>query len=349
VRLGPYLDEGLGSPGCVVNANDLEDGFDIHRFAEGFAPVYIPFASVTRKFIHDKVNDIHTYAPDQYDYLPLITQPALDKLFLPFHLQDVHARVKHEWFNRYKDLFLDVPFIQTKNPVYEYEPLALPPSDLESFECPPPSDIESPQSPIADLPDPLPGSNQYSGEWWHHHYKHVNACIDFEDVDDDAELSAYQARGISLNKSNVLPTVCHDEFFVWEPTPSHPDYLIRRPLDLSEARSLWATYPPTHRVHNILKDEWDLYHICCNFETFSFDPPRSDEPLNLANLTYASATNPHNHNGIHDDRRLLLQTQLDAVKDNRWQIFCERDPLENARRRFGFLFPNPPIVNDASN
>jgi hypothetical protein len=344
--------------GCVVHCKDLEDGFDIHRFAEGFAPVYIPFASITRAVFHDADKDILTYAPDKYDFAPLIDQNVLDKLLLPFRMKDVGQRIKYEWFNRHLDVLLDVPFVQTCQPVYQCKPLSPPPpsdleslgcqSDLESLECPPPSDIESPSSPIGDLPDPLPGSNQYSGEWWYHHYRHVNACIEFEDVDDDDELSAYQARGILLNKCNALPTICLDEFYVWEPAPSHPDYLLRRPLDISEARSLWATYPPTHRVHNVLKEEWDLYHVSCNFTTMSRDPTISDEPLNLPNLTEASATKSRHHYGIRDDRKLMLDTQLQAFKDKRRPIFCEREPLENARRRFGFLFPNPPVVNDAS-
>jgi hypothetical protein len=176
----------------------------------------------------------------------------------------------------------------------------------------------------------------------------VNASTEFEDIDDDEELSAYQARGILLNKSNALPTVCYEEFYVWEPASSHPDYLLRRFLDLSEARSLWATYPPTHRVHNPLKGEWDLYHISCNFTTLSRDLMVSDESFKLPNLTEASATKTRHLNGIRDDRKLMLNTQLQAVKDKRRPIFCEREPLENAQRRFGFLFPNPPVVNNAS-
>jgi hypothetical protein len=72
--------------GCVVNPKDLEDGYDIHRFADGFAPVYIPFASIYRKVICDKDNDILTYSPDEYKFDALIDQTGLDKLFLPFRL-----------------------------------------------------------------------------------------------------------------------------------------------------------------------------------------------------------------------------------------------------------------------
>lgn len=351
--------------GCILNPGDMQSGFDVHLFAVAGAPVYITFATISRRFID--VEGTPLYTTDEFDIIPLINQKSLDNFFLPFLYADVGIRVKYEWSKRYKDKLLQIPFVQSSKPIFAI-PLPPPPqpssnlptpmSPSETINPPHPNDeLESPLSPIND-PTPIPDDDdRLLKVCWCDHYKSVKACIelDFECEGDDEELEElndYRETGILVNKSNALPTVCYDDFYIWEPTSSHSEFLLRRRLDISEARSIWAMYPPTHRIHNPLKNEWDLYHTSCDFITLS----RNEEEFEftdstLYNLRSGGVTNPNIQNAardIKDDRKKLLNMRLDEVQSHLQPLFCENDPLENARRRFGFLFPEPPLVNNSS-
>src|SRR5258706_7286553 len=67
-------------------------------------------------------------------------------------------------------------------------------------------------------------------------------------------------------------------------------------------------------------------------------------------LTIESAKIPNPQRAaydIDDNHGKILNMRL-AVVSQRQPLFCEKNPLENAQRRFGFIFPEPPLVNHAS-
>jgi len=361
--------------GYIVAPKDvLTRPMVIHIFNAARVPVYIPFATIVRKGT----------VQEAYEVIPVITQEELNRLALPFFVHEVVDHINNEWAGFQQNLYFEIPFQQTAQPVL---PLLFPNADHEmtppeTFQAPrtpnnqptpsyPPhenDDLPSPVSPEPmhedplddNLPEPLPDSNQPRGFWWFHQYRSIKANITFEeDTEDDQEeydgLIARKEEGRLMNQSNTLPTSIIGSFYVWEPTLSHSEFLLRRRLQEEELRRVWPNLPSTHRVHNPINDEWDLFHISCNFATSrrmhtvpSDEPNPEDIDLPPSAITDVGMRGRDGQESVNSDRSKVLSEKLQGVLSQRRALFCENDPVENARRRYGFLFPNPPLVRNAA-
>ena len=328
------------------------------RYHQNFAPVYVIFASINRT------------NPFYYEFTPKLMQNHLQKLgFALFNLDEAMSYIKEvetysqnlyisrEILPRYQEVPSLSPLHHSSSP-YIPSPKYVPhPNDtLTSPESPfPPIDQE-------DLPESCPGSQQAHGQrWWQYlreqrsyYQRGLEMEIENEDLRRDREIQEHYSS--YYNALEVLPAGFTAFVYAWKPTPLHPEYLLRTPLEMCEVFSYWSRYPASHRIFDIFRSVWDLYDPSCDLDTYTrktvttsvedVEPTALDAGVDRTHQPDLNISMPD----LHDDRRkgakFIAKARLRKSRDNQFHF---EDPVQYARHRYGLIIgPKPFSFNHES-
>jgi hypothetical protein len=108
---------------------------------------------------------------------------------------------------------------------------------------------------------------------------------------------------------------------------------------------MWASIPLSNKIYNSYDEEWDFYDPSCDILTLTRTPAADNDPteehVNVARLNRVKP----NLLCIQDDAKIMLEQMITEAIAYCIPLFCEDDPLGTATRRFGFLFPTPPVAH----
>jgi hypothetical protein len=339
--------------GMVLDPFDMEKGYQVQRFAHFHVPVSIPFAIIHRKIRLPVIPNQPVAHESEVRFKTLVDVQQLKHLWLPFDLPTVTQRIRLEWDTHYRSLLLNIPYVPSAQP-HHTSPEPLPTVSVSESPLPHPSPYDdSPLSPPSrdaddELPEPYSNSGQQAGEWWYDHHHLVRLTQELGDDDETPrEQKTREANEKLAEKIRVqdqLPRDFKHSVFVWEPTDVHPTFLLRRRLSVQEIRNIWPSIPPSNKIYNSYDYEWDLYDISCDMEKRTRrlmpDNDPTEQDVELTNSTHLKPKPMCTQ----DDLKLTLQGKIDDAITSRMPLFCEEDPLGTATRRFGFVFPNPPLI-----
>jgi len=351
--------------GTVFRPTAMPSASLIRRFIRHECPVYIPVICIrrtilsTEPLLHGK--DVSIYS--------LIEQAELEKMKQPLNIYDALCRARDEWLGYYQKIYLNVPYVPGPVPAThtddllepaQPQPELAPPSPLSPQYYPHPNDaLESPQSPNVeaaegDLPSPYPSTLQRPGQWWYQFFKNAQSEHKLSLENEAYGEFEREQQAIIVKMSEELrckkeyPVGERDVCYVWEPTPQHPTFLLRRRVEDHELSDIWRSTPYSNRIFNAGMHEWDLYHRSCDMTTLTRsatgDEEAYEEDVEIISTTQAPQNDEVTRNDISQDAQIMRQMRLQQVEMTRMPLFCEKEPAQSASRRHGFLFPHPPLV-----
>ena len=317
----------------------------LRRYSSGAAPLYI---------VIGKIDRTDPYSPKYWDTLDENT------LFLfvsgLFSLQEAHKRIQEvetSTQNFYIARELTAP---SPNPSL----FAFPPTSPD-FQTPhylphPNDNLESPESPLQvedpeDLPPSLPNSGQPQGKWWFEFLQErrevMEEVLRYPEYIDEEEMSRNIQYEEYYTQINELPPHFHAVVYAWRPTPLHPQYLLRTPLQMSEVRAYWSKYPPSHRIYDKMTTVWDLYDPSCDLNKFTRDlntlSVEDVEPTEIEagvgdNRSVEELETPPMPD-LADDRRKTAQLAKKRLQKTRESQLSFGDYVEYSRHRYGLVLP----------
>ncbi|KAF9521916.1 hypothetical protein CPB83DRAFT_840878 [Crepidotus variabilis] len=323
--------------GCVVESAELERPYRFHRFAYYNVPIHLIIGHVC---IDSEVG-------------PLVKLDAIScNAGLPLEMEPLLEVVQERW-NCIMPDFLQI--CRAKGSASTPELPDRPPSPdwaIPTYSPHPNDFLLSPESPPSSpKPDPNPflpaGLPADQREWWYDHRRDVELmeeCGDGPEKDIDAELRL--ERILKAAQANLLAEHLLDGYeaiwYFWEPTPLHPQFLVRRKMHRSEVKRIWPYISDSHRIYNSYRNEWDLYHPSCDFVTLTRDLTtrhKIDSVNDMDLLDIIEGAFGLSETSEEVDFALDASTLLHVEnRCNRLESpTVQQSALDHAKRRFGFL------------
>ena len=318
-------------------------------YSQHFAPLYIILAKINRT------------NPYKSQFFATLTQKKFEMLggYLfsykeaQLYIQKVEFRTQSQYLEREfpKQVISQAP----QHPGMNTSPYVPTPRYT-----PHPNDsLISPQSPnlptdhteLDDVPESLPNSGQRPGQWWYQYLQvqrdYHRRDSEYSEIWDEEERTQQEFYFNYYNSLEELPQDFHAVVYAWKPTPLHPTYLLRTPLEMCEVRAYWSKYPRTHRIFDIFVCVWDLYDPSCDMVALTrhsgtstvedAEPATIDagvEPLSqemrLENISMPD---------LLDDRLKIAKMAKARLQQNIENHFYFHNPIEYASHRYGTLLP----------
>ena len=332
--------------GIVVGPKSMELGYKARGFAKHGVPVYVPIAIIHRTV---QSSDPFSHGPD-VTFEAFVTNQGLEHLYVNFRIEDAMKHIESIWENELKWELLQIAYIPA--PYAESQESAPLVSPLLTEFSPTSTRVdlvETCAEPTVEiLPTPHSDSQQQPGQWWFQFYKmRVGLGDDFGAGDDETVQQEQQRlkfeKLANLSNTTDQPPNFPTSYYVWEVTPDHPTFLLRRFVRDQEILISWRKTPVTHRIYDAYENEWDLYHPACNFQTFTLGAIEEDDPsLNEVELTPSGSKETIAPDIALDDKRIRMGV-LKAVHQQRLRLLFETEPLLAATRRFGLMLSVAPL------
>lgn len=297
------------------------------------APLYVILTKIDRS------------DPHKAEFAPTLRQKDLEELgdFL-FTYQEAHGHIKKV------ECYTQAQYLAREYP----RPPLCPPHISPSASVSTPVTVHTTEG--YRLPESLPHSGQDHGKWWYEHlqdqrenYKRKDDP-EFTQYRDEEEIIYQENYGNLYNSFQELP----EEFstplaYAWKPTPLHPHYLLRTPLERSEVRAYWSNYSPSHRIFDIYSSAWDLYDPSCDLNTLTRKAVATIATVDDVEPTTIDAgveplTQQIDMPDLLDDRRKTTEYLAKArLQKTRETQFYFEDPLQYAHHRYGIILPLEPF------
>jgi hypothetical protein len=324
--------------GYFIDPTDMPDDI-LNRFRtynQNGAPLYVALAKIDRS------------NPHKAEFRATLEQKDLEKLGnFVFTYQE--AKMHIEKVERYTQAqYLAREFHTGTPPLY-------PPhiSESPSASTVTPGLIQATEG--FKLPESLPNSGQDHGKWWYEHLQDQREIYERTRKEESTQYrnEIHQESYSDLyNSFQELPEGFHAPIvYAWKPTPLHPDYLLRTPLERSEVKAYWSKYSRSHRIFDIYSCAWDLYDPSCNMSTLTREavPTTVDdvEPTAIDAGVESHTRQMQNRNiempDLLDDRQKITKLANARLQTTRENQFYFENPLIYAHHRYGIILPSEPF------
>ncbi len=377
--IGPNIDKGWLSnlaeskamrstrfAGYLVNPSiaDPQELIFLRKYHDHGVPIYVIFTKIDRS---------NVYKPK---IIPILTGNFEKSLPLPFSYAEALAYIE-QFESHMQSLFLTREHEQLES-VHSPHHMPSPasqvlrnPIPLTPIPQPPPHPNDS-SEPIQFLnpnpeegdtfPEPLPHSGQKPGEWWYEYLvsRRQQHSLEqmLEDEGEENERVEQEDYYLKYKPLSELPEEFAAVVYAWRPTPQHPEFLLRTPLEMSEVRAYWSFYPPTHRIYDMHKEVWDLYDPSCNLETLTrsgeiVDVPSPDIEPTMNDVCVDKRLQEDYLKeemvlpDLAEDRRTTARIAKARLHQSRSALFFSEDPKDYVHHRYGLvLHPQTPIYHN---